>query len=132
MSPRVLIPALVLLLLSGCVRRIHEAPGLSPGSPLAVRADMRVETFEVAAWEVRAFRFALSGGNTRRYQFVVLKNGLPELDLMVEQSPDGSWGLVERRPDGISITHQTWTAEPAYGVAKSAVVTLLRDRGALR
>jgi hypothetical protein len=116
------------LLSSGCVRRVHEAPGLPPNSPLAVRADMRVETFEVETREVRVFRFPLTGGNNRRYQFAVLLDGRPEFDIMVERSGEESWALVERRPDGISITHQTWTAEPSYTAAKAAVVTILRDR----
>jgi hypothetical protein len=118
------------LLAPGCVRRVHEAPGLNPGSPLAVSSDMRVETFEVDTWEVRAFRFPLSGTNQRRYQFAVLValTGQPDLDVMVERGEGGVWGLVERRPDGITITHQTWPEEPSYASAKAAVVNLLRSR----
>lgn len=126
----VLLLVVMLLPASGCVRRVHEAPGLAPGSPLAVSSDMRVETFEIDTWEVRAFRFPLSGTNQRRYQFAVLvaRTGLPELDVMVERGEGGVWGLVERRPDGITITHQTWPDEPTYASAKAAVVNLLRNR----
>ena len=114
------------VLLGGCVKRVHEAPGLPPGSEMAVRSSMRVETFEVDDLEVRSFQMPLSGTNQRRYQFVVLKQGIKQHDYMVQVLEDGTWALLEVRSDGITLTRSSWTAEPSYAAARAAVISALR------
>jgi hypothetical protein len=115
--------------MSGCVKRIYEAPGLPPGSAMAVTSDMRVETFEVDKWEVRAFRMPLEEGNRRLYQFTVLEGGILSHNYSLEQVEDGSWALVEKRADGISMTRKTWATEPGYSAVKGEVIGLLRQTG---
>lgn len=119
------------LLVGGCVKRVHEVPGLGPGNPLSVSADMRLETFQVDEFEVRSFRIPLTGDNRRRYQFVVLKQGIKQLDYVVQQLEDDTWALLEVRSDGISIAIAAWPSEPDYATARSSVVGALRGgRGA--
>ncbi len=120
------------LLLGGCVRRVHEAPGLTPGSDLAVGSSMRLETFEVEDLEVRSFQMPLSRTNQRRFQFVVLKQGIKQVDFMVQRLEDGTWALLEARTDGITVTRDTWGAEPAYAAARAAVVAALRGEDVVR
>lgn len=112
--------------LAGCVKRVWDAPGLPPASAFAVGSDMRVETFEIDDWEVRAFRIPISDTNSRRYQFVVLKNGIHQNDYTLVRLEDGTWGLNEVRADGISITHNSFQTEPSYAAVKAEVVRLLR------
>jgi hypothetical protein len=112
--------------LTGCVRRVYEVPGMPPGSDLAVGSDMRMEKFEVDEFEVQPFRIPLTGTNRRRYQFAVLKDGIEQMNYMVERTEEGVWSLVEARPDGISITRTTWPEEPSYAVVRAAVVNLLK------
>ena len=52
------IPAalLVVPVLSGCVKRVWDAPGLPPGSSMAVSGEMRGEIFTVDDLEVRVAR----------------------------------------------------------------------------
>ncbi len=120
------------VLLGGCVRRVHEAPGLPPGSELAVSSSMRMETFEVDDLEVRSYQIPLTGTNQRRYQFVVLKQGIKQNDYMVQLLEDGTWALLEVRSDGITLSKSTWTAEPAYSAARSAVIAALRGGETVR
>jgi len=87
---------------------------------------MRIETFQVEKWEVRAFRIPITGSNKRRYQFAVLKHGIPDHDIMLEQMEDGIWALIENRPDGISITRKTYSQEPAYSTVRAEVIRILR------
>ena len=121
-----LLTLLLLVGLTGCVRRVYEVPGMPPGSDLAVGSDMRMEKFEVDEFEVRSFRIPLTGTNRRRYQFAILKNGIEQMNYMIERAEEGTWSLIEARPDGISITRATWPEEPSYAVARAAVVGLLR------
>ena len=109
----------------GCVRRVWEAPGLRPGSPWTVSSDMRVETFEFGEHVVRSFRMEISDTNHRRYQFVVHNQTEHEADFTLDTTSTGLWELVERRPDGISVTRQSWEQEPAYATVKAAVIRLL-------
>jgi|GEM_PF-1511476 len=124
-----LLCCLAVFALPGCVKRVYEAPGLPPGSTMAVAGDMRVDSFEVERWEVRVFRIPLSDGNRRLYQFIVLKGGVFDHDYSLEQLEDGKWALIERRSDGISVTRKTYTEEPVYTAVKSEVVGLLRQPG---
>lgn len=124
-----LLPVLLALgsvTLAGCVRRIHEAPGLPPGSDMAVSSEMRLATFEVEDFEVRPFRIPISETNRRRYQFAVLRNGVHQFDYTVERMDDGAWALMEARPDGITIARESWPTEPSYATARVAVIGLLR------
>ncbi len=109
----------------GCVKRIWEAPGLEPGSPYAVSSDMRVETFEAAEREIQVFRMEVSGTNRRRYQFVIYHHNIHEIDFTLDLTAEGVWELIERRPDGISVTRRTYESEPSYAVVKAEVVRLL-------
>lgn len=111
---------------AGCVKRVWDAPGLPPGSAYAVGSDMRVETFEIDDWEVRAFRIPVTEANNRRYQFVVLKNGIHHHDYTLDRLEDGTWELIEVRADGISIARNSYRTEPSYAALKAEVVKLLR------
>ena len=122
-----LLGCLVNASLTGCVKRVYEAPGLTPGGALTVGSEMRVETFQVEQWEVRAFQIPITGSNKRRYQFAVLKHGIPDHDIMLEQMEDGVWALIENRPDGISITRKTYPQEPAYPTVRAEVIRILRE-----
>jgi hypothetical protein len=119
---------LTIILSGGCVRQIWEAPGLRPGSRYTVGADMRVETFELAEREIRAFRMEVSRTNRRRYQFVVYSRTRHEIDYTLDLSSDDVWELIERRPDGISAARRTWAEEPSYLEVKAEVIRLLGGR----
>ena len=114
--------------MSGCVKRVWDAPGLPPGSPMAVSSEMRTETFMIDELdlEVRSFRIELSGTNNRRYQFVILKGGVHQYNYYLDRVEDGSFGLIEIRTDGISLTRKTYPTEPAYQTVKADVVELLK------
>ena len=86
---------------------------------------MRVETFEFGEHVVRSFRMEISDTNRRRYQFVVHNQTEHEADFTLDTTSTGLWELVERRPDGISVTRQSWEQEPAYATVKAAVIRLL-------
>ena len=113
--------------LTGCVKQIYEAPGLSPGSVMAVGSDMRVETFEVDDWEVRVFRIPIKEGNRRLYQFSVLTGGVLNRIYTLDQLEDGSWVLIEKKSNGISDTKKSFDAEPSYLVLKGEIIGLLRE-----
>ncbi len=113
--------------LTGCVKRVYEAPGLSPGNVMAVGSDMRVETFEVDDWEVRVFRMPIKEGNRRLYQFSVLTGGILDRTYTLDQLEDGSWVLIEKRSDGIMDTKKSFGAEPSYLAVKGDVIDLLRE-----
>lgn len=121
----------ITVLLPGCVKRVQEAPGLVPGSPYMVQDAMRGETFDVGDYEVRSYRIPLTGENRRRFQFLVLNkiSAIQERSFSVVQLPDGTWALTEERPDGISVTQQTWSTEPSYQAAKIRVSQLIAPRG---
>jgi len=128
------IPAVLLVLpiLSGCVKRIWDAPGLPPGSSMAVSGDMRGETFTVEDLddlEVRSFIIELSTTNNRRYQFVILHSGVHQYDYFLDRQADGSFDLVEKRSDGISLARKSYPSEPAYSTVKADVVELLKGGG---
>lgn len=118
--------SILLLLPSGCVKRVWDAPGLPPGSSMAVGSEMRVETFEVDDLEVRVFRIPISESNNRRYQFTVLKQGIKDRDFTLERMEEGVWGLLEIRSDGITITRKTYQTEPAYSTLKADVIELIQ------
>jgi len=122
----VFLGCLVIALPAGCVKRVYEAPGLTPGSTLAVGSDMRVETFQVDDWEVRVFQIPLTEGNRRRYQFIVLRRGVYDHNYLLQQLEDGTWALLERRSDGISTTRKTYPVEPDYAAVRAEVEGLLR------
>ena len=125
-----LIPAVLLLAgsLTGCVKRVWDAPGLPPGSTMAVSSEMRTETFMIDELdlEVRSFRIELSGTNNRRYQFLILKDGVHQYNYYLDRLSDGSFGLIEMRMDGISLTRKTYPTEPAYQTVRADVVGLLK------
>jgi len=127
---RTSLPVLLVLplLLTSCVRRVHEAPGLTPDSPLAVGNEMRVERFEEGDYEVRVFRLPVSERDDQAYEFIVLEEGYETTRFVLEQLEGGQWALIERRPDGISASHRTWSEGPAYQAVRSEVVRLLRER----
>jgi len=58
--------------------------------------------------------------------FVGLKQGIKQVDFMVQRLDDGTWALLEVRTDGITLTRDTWGAEPSYSAARAAVVAALR------
>ncbi|MFO7769405.1 MAG: hypothetical protein R6W82_10690 [bacterium] len=127
--PAAIVALLVLpLLLTGCVRRVHEAPGLSSDHPWAVGSDMRVEQFEQGEYEVRVFRLDDSRQGDRRYEFLVLEDGYETTRLVLERLEEGGWALLEYRPEGITASRMTWTEEPAYRTVRAEVVRLLRER----
>ena len=117
--------AIVLAAASGCVKRVHEAPGLDRGAPLAVGSDMRLEQFVVGGYEVRSYRFPLTGANQRRYQFLVLSQGVQQGSFMVDRLDHDHWVLLEQRADGITLTHRSWSQEPPYDEVRRLVTTLL-------
>ncbi len=131
---RLIIPALIPAVLvsgvsmSGCGEIVGDAPGLPPGSAMAVSSEMRTETFMINELdlEVRSFMIELSGTNNRRYQFVILKDGVHQYNYYLDRLEDGSFGLIERRTDGISLTQRTYPTEPAYQTVKADVVELLK------
>lgn len=131
---RLIIPALIPAVLvfavsmSGCVKRVWDAPGLPPGSAMAVSSEMRTETFMIndLDLEVRSFMIELSGTNNRRYQFVILKDGVHQYNYYLDRLEDGSFGLIERRTDGITLTQRTYPTEPAYQTVKADVIELLK------
>ena len=122
------IPAafMVLSVMSGCVKRVWDAPGLPPGSVMAVSGDMRGETFMVDDLEVRSFMIELSDTNNRRYQFVILSNGVHQYDFYLDRQADGSFDLVEKRADGISLARKSYPTEPAYATVRTDIVNLLK------
>ncbi len=122
------IPAvfMVLPVVSGCVKRVWDAPGLPPGSSMAVSGDMRGETFMVDDLEVRSFMIELSTTNNRRYQFVILSSGVHQYDYFLDRQADGTFDLVEKRADGISLTRKSYPTEPAYVVVRTDIVDLLK------
>lgn len=124
-----LIPAVfaVAVSMSGCVKRVWDAPGLSPGSAMMVSSEMRAETFMVEDLEVRSFRIELSDTNSRRYQFVILRSGVHQFDYSLDRLEDGSFDLVEMRADGISLTRKTYPTEPTYAIVKADVMQLLKE-----
>ena len=124
-----LLSCLAILAQPGCVKRLYDAPGLPPGSAMAVGSEMRVETFEVDQWEVRAYRIPPTEGNKRLYQFLVLKDGVYDHDYSLDQLEDGTWALIEKRSDGISITRKTFPVEPDYSAVKAEVAGLLQPPG---
>lgn len=124
--PLILVVFAAMVSMSGCVKRVWDAPGLSPGSAMMVSSEMRAETFMVEDLEVRSFRIELSGTNSRRYQFVILRNGVHQFDYSLDRLEDGSFGLVEMRADGISMTRKTYPTEPAYATVKTDVVQFLK------
>jgi hypothetical protein len=117
---------MVLLVVSGCVKRVWDAPGLPPGSSRAVSGDMRGETFMVDDLEVRSFMIELSTTNNRRYQFVILSSGVHQYDYFLDRLTDGTFDLVEKRADGISLTRKSYPTEPAYVVVRTDIVDLLK------
>ena len=122
------IPAafMVLPFVSGCVKRVWDAPGLSPGSAMAVSGDMRGETFTVDDLEVRSFMIELSTTNNRRFQFVILRSGVHQYDYFLDRLADGTFDLVEKRADGISLTRKSYPSEPAYSTVRTDIVDLLK------
>jgi len=122
----ILTAVMVLTVLSGCVKRIWDAPGLPPGSSMAVSGDMRGETFTVDDLEVRSFIIELSATNNRRYQFVILRGGVHQFDYFLDRQADGSFDLVEKRSDGISLARKSYPTEPAYATVRTDVIELLK------
>lgn len=113
--------------LTGCVKRVYEAPGLFPGNVMAVGSDMRVEVFDVDDWEVRVFRMPIKKGNRRLYQFSVLTGGVLNRTYMLDQLEDGSWVLIEKKSNGISDTKKSFDAEPSYLALKGEIIGLLKE-----